>query len=220
VSSDEHLFRGLRLTIPTANERNVIRKLGADIAYAPPKLPVTSLRKRLSKQVHASAKRWHLPTRLVRDCTFAEMAHKCAFLFKGLTYRPVVRYGLLPACLYGTELAPLDAGEAARMATAVYRADNIWSPGLPSDVAAIFIGPRADPLHLARSRFVGRLAREVWLTRADASSREAHPDRLTPAELLILGRRLNEHIVLPRLGTRVYAGVRPPCPDTRHLVHT
>jgi hypothetical protein len=71
----------------------------------------------------------------------------------------VVHYGLLPSALYGTELAPLGGFAASRMAAAVYKADQIWSPGLPSSVAAILTGPRADPMHLARSRFVQRVAR-------------------------------------------------------------
>jgi hypothetical protein len=74
VCSDDALFHAVRLSVPSANPSNVIRKLGADVAYS--KAPITSFRKLHRRRRLAAARKWHLPTRFARDQHFARRARK------------------------------------------------------------------------------------------------------------------------------------------------
>jgi hypothetical protein len=185
------LFSSFSSRIVVCNSSNVCRKLGVDFTYR-----LALHRRAVSKgvkldartKVRLAAQKWKLPVRELRNRNLRKRAILCTLTFQRMPHRPVVRHGLLPSLLHGTDLAPFGPLNLRGARMAVLRADRVYSPGMPVLPLLPLIGPRADPGFLAHSRAVLRVAREVWFLCPRTAERRAHPDHLVHSELLYLGR--------------------------------
>jgi hypothetical protein len=205
VSSSEPLFRDFASMIAIVNKDNTCKKLGVDFAFCRPQ---TSRRFKVARGVQRdnhtkareAARKWRLPVRALRDRTFGCRAKLCQRTFRSLPHRPVVRFGLVPSLLHGTDLAPISGLSLHQARLAVVRADRIYSPGMAVAPLLPLIGPTADPAFLAHSRAVLRIAREQWLLLPRCAEAASHTDRLRFDELLELLRLAS----LPQDGEHPY----------------
>jgi hypothetical protein len=189
IASTDGLRQAFATIIVVANPlANTCNKIGGRLLHwAPPK----GARLTSRTKARLAAQRWRLPVRELRNRNFRRRAAICIKTFRTIPHRAVVRYGLLPSLLHGTDLGPISSLALHQARLAVCRADRIFSAGMPMLPLLALLGYKADPAFHAFSLAVLRIAREAWLLSPRARERPAHQDALQCDELLHLCRLIS-----------------------------